>query len=350
MTQPLHRSAYTLIEVLVVMCILTVLIGLLLPAVMKVRSAALRATCYNNLRQFGIALLSYEATCGSFPPGLVVKPEEDDLQNGTATGFHFLLPHLDQEGLYRQWQHSVPWSAGANQKIATASLRVLICPANGLGGNVDLEGLGGYLDEDLPSPGATDYVFCKGPNANLCPFSTLTRSVRGPFDVNSATRLVEIVDGTSNTFALGEGAGGHAQFTARATWNSTTPLFDANANPVHLDQGWSMGMVVNGETAGDGYYFGSVLAVTAQRGGFNPPMDEPLNNSMVMAAVDYNRSTDNSDPTIGAFDTLPGFRSVHGGCNFSFCDGSVRFFTTGVSGSVYRGLSTIAGRELVGNY
>jgi prepilin-type processing-associated H-X9-DG protein len=91
--------------------------------------------------------------------------------------------------------------------------------------------------------------------------------------------------------------------------------------------------------------------ITALRGGFTPAFDEPMNNPLVLPAVDYNNDCLNSSPTPGHYDTMPGFRSVHArGCNFLFCDGSVRFVKEAIAPATYRALSTIAGGEVIGDY
>jgi prepilin-type processing-associated H-X9-DG protein len=92
---------------------------------------------------------------------------------------------------------------------------------------------------------------------------------------------------------------------------------------------------------------GSSMGVTAQRGGHTPPFDEPMNHPLGLAAVDYNNNCINSGTSLGGYDTISGFRSVHpGGCNFLFCDGGVRFVRQALSADSYRALSTLAGGEV----
>jgi prepilin-type N-terminal cleavage/methylation domain-containing protein/prepilin-type processing-associated H-X9-DG protein len=373
------RRGFTLIELLVVIAILAVLIGLLLPAVQRVREAASRLKCQNNLKQLGIAMHNYHDAVGNLPPGITTYSNGEDAAH---TGFTYMLPYLEQVSLAGQITLSQQWYATVNYAPVAHQVPILYCPSNRSSGTMDLTApiyaWGGPMP---PTVGSTDYILCKGANAAI--FQDAKRiplAARGVFNVYAdmsnpnffnvdditgplVVRLTDITDGTSSTFAIGEGAGATAAFPLRQVTPGTsttspvigdTPSIDAQYSQQVIlpDQAWAAASISGPSNP----WYTSVFGVTAQYGIGSVPVDEPMNNPLVMPAMysdldigaDGNFLGDNS--TLTAF--LSGFRSLHaGGCNFVFCDGSVHFVSQNITASVYRGLSTYAGGEvLTGDY
>src|SRR5438094_9057054 len=109
------RAAFTLIELLVVIAIIAVLIGMLLPAIQKVREAANRMSCLNNLKQLGLAAHNYHDSYRMFPPGQLTTPKKHAL--GT-----FLLPFIEQTNLATPYSFTIHWYEAPNQPVVTAPL------------------------------------------------------------------------------------------------------------------------------------------------------------------------------------------------------------------------------------
>src|SRR2546427_2621156 len=125
------RHGFTLLELLVVVAIIAILIGLLLPAVQKVREAANRAGCLNNLKQIGLGLHNFHDGRGSFPAGYLCRVGPDPLF--TAPGWAWsaqLLPYLEQENLGAAVDLKVPVESMPNLSVRTTALKLFACPSD----------------------------------------------------------------------------------------------------------------------------------------------------------------------------------------------------------------------------
>jgi prepilin-type N-terminal cleavage/methylation domain-containing protein/prepilin-type processing-associated H-X9-DG protein len=134
-----RRAAFTLIELLVVIAIIGILIALLLPAVQKIREAAARMQCSNNLHQIGLALHNYHDANGTFPSGNQAIGGTFDNKNPPTTwggGYYYanwailLLPYVEQSPLYQQYNLSKPNADPSNQPVVTSLVKVYTCPSD----------------------------------------------------------------------------------------------------------------------------------------------------------------------------------------------------------------------------
>jgi prepilin-type N-terminal cleavage/methylation domain-containing protein len=205
------RQAFTLIELLVVIAIIGVLIALLLPAVQKAREAANRVKCQNNLHQIGIALHLYHGDYGYFPSGYIWKPISPDISTHTEPGWGWaalLLPYIEQDNLHRQINFRSPVGDPSNEGIRTTILSLFVCPTDTKTGIFPVQ-----TSTGLSANSATNsYAACFG---GLTDVGEAPGTGDGIFYRNSRTRFADILDGTSNTWAVGERA---ARF-AKTPWS-----------------------------------------------------------------------------------------------------------------------------------
>jgi prepilin-type N-terminal cleavage/methylation domain-containing protein/prepilin-type processing-associated H-X9-DG protein len=200
MMQP--RKAFTLIELLVVIAIIAVLIGLLIPAVQKVREAASRLACANNLKQIGLALHHFADTHGGrFPPVKVLGPARQvGVPGPTKHGMGvFLLPSLEQQALYNQYRWDLNGSDPGNQLVASAPLKIFQCPSTEQNRYMYNGAFAAYGGKGA----CGDYA----PTEGVDPVLAGLGCDKGALELSVLTPISAITDGTSNTILLAEDAG-----------------------------------------------------------------------------------------------------------------------------------------------
>jgi len=308
-----NHKAFTLIELLVVIAIIAVLIGLLLPAVQKVREAAARLQCTNNLKQIGLAMMNYESTYRMFPAGYLDNMTLNPVNASATTnpdpiiGWGWgalILPYLEQEALFKSISMS---SIAMNNTSANAIafrktvIKGFLCPSDDTGINTfTISGTGGNFELAKSS-----YAGVNG-QGELADFDSalgLGMLLRG-----RGVSIAEVTDGLSNTLFVGERSSKSAKQAAGTlpgicTWVGALPGGD-----------------LDGET--------SALYVLGWTGdSANPAMPN------------------HAEPD-GSFHPEV-FTSKHsGGINFLFGDGSVRFITDSIDGQTWVNLGTRQGGEV----
>jgi prepilin-type N-terminal cleavage/methylation domain-containing protein/prepilin-type processing-associated H-X9-DG protein len=195
-----ERPGFTLIELLVVIAIISILIGMLLSAVQKIRESALRAQCANNLKQIGLALQSYHDANDGFPPGYRASAPYSDGATDTSPGWGwaaYILPYLDQGPLHRQLNFAQPVE---NSPAIQTMVKTYLCPSDVPpdGPFAVVDAFGNTRVWAAPS----SYAATCGPDAS----DVADPTGLGVFYRNSRTRIAEITDGTSQTVFVGDRA------------------------------------------------------------------------------------------------------------------------------------------------
>jgi prepilin-type N-terminal cleavage/methylation domain-containing protein/prepilin-type processing-associated H-X9-DG protein len=306
-----RRHAFTLIELLVVIAIIGILIGLLLPAVQKVREAANRARCSNNLKQLALGVHNYHSAFNEMMPG---NPNLGNYYNGyqftynnnESTWVTYLLPYIEQDALYHtiQWTQNFGSHPDGNDAVCSTQIKTMLCPSDAQGSDIALTyyAKGSYVANNGIGP----YILSHSTSAN----NANTVVTPGPIGLNSHTRLTDIVDGTSNTALVSE--------IRRAPGDDFRGVMHYPEGP---------------------FYHHNYVP--------NDPTPDQIRTSLC----------DNTTyaPCVGVFATwdqrhlLMTARSFHpGGVNVALCDGSVRFTSQSISVSTWQAEGTIAKGDTLG--
>jgi len=304
------RKGFTLIELLVVIAIIAVLIGLLVPAVQKVREAANRMKCQNNLKQIGLAIQSYAGTNGALPPGVDSKRYAAQV---------YLLPYLEQEAIHRSIQFNLLASDTGNNAARAMVVSTYLCPSDPQGA--------------MPAgwPG-NSYVLNYG---TRIPWQApLTNGPFGMFTDKGVPFAAGILDGTSNTACASE--------RLKGDWSNAiaTPRTDlitpSGAAPTTTDQALTVCQAADANNlalqfrSDNGAYW-----IQGQHTTLYQHVGTPNQRSCAWrtpATMAQNASSQHT-----------------GGVNVLMCDGSVRYATDQISLTTWRALGTLDGGETPGS-
>jgi prepilin-type N-terminal cleavage/methylation domain-containing protein/prepilin-type processing-associated H-X9-DG protein len=331
---PRTRRAFTLIELLVVIAIIAILIGLLLPAVQKVRAAAARIKCQNNLKQIALAAHNYHGAFDRFPAGL-----ERSSGARHSSVFIELLPFVEQDALYKQWDFLQPSAdtAGGSHSRAATLVPIYVCPTDRLANNPWDLGGGNYAS--LTSYGGN------GGSRSMMPQNARADGIFHMFGTKALpsaglrrVRFADVTDGTSNTFLFGE------RFHADGAWDSYlnapfTPTPDPPFRPIAAYGFWApIGPDAIADVTMSGW-------VTINSGVATPYIPPPQPPPPLPPVPPPPVSWPGFIPTYES--RLSAFGSGHsGGANFALVDGSVRFVRDSTPLDILQAMCTRSGGEV----
>ena len=308
MIQTHRRRGFTLIELLVVIAIIAILIGLLLPAVQKIREAANRMKCSNHLKQLGLAMHNYNDTNGHLPGN--IRP----LAAGTVRvrWTTFLLPYFEQDNIYKIYNPNVNWSDPANLAAVGTRLKVMECPSAPRPDRRD----------GAPDTGWVNNV-AAGDYSGIY-WATPAQNVPGLLSKTDEVRLTDVTDGLSNTIHLTESAGKPDRYVGGRQVGTATGGNRVNGG------GWC-------RPASDVPY---PVGLAADGSSSGPQGINVINGFLLNGYPDPRFGTDGTGQVYG-------FHS--GGVNALLGDGSVRFVKASIQLATLQALVSRSGGEVVPN-
>ena len=302
-----HRNfGFTLVELLVVIAIIGILVALLLPAVQSAREAASSLQCKNNLKQLGLAVISYSETTGGFPPDRV------KISNSVQHGWGLLiLPFLEQGNLHDKYDWTQNWDAPANQPVVSTQLAVLQCPTSLSKRTIDL---GGGL---VTTP--SDYIPANDVKPKLITLG-LVPPLNNDSDYDGVIRHdhlnpAHIRDGLSNTILLTECSGRPEHWTAEGQGPPNTNYACSNHD------------VKNGLIKGSGW--------------------ADVNNTAPLDGISKDGSTCHAACAINCSNNNEAFSFHSGGVNTVFADGHVIYLSESIEFKIYAAVISRYGEEVI---
>jgi prepilin-type N-terminal cleavage/methylation domain-containing protein/prepilin-type processing-associated H-X9-DG protein len=315
--RPARRRGFTLVELLVVIAIIAVLIGLLVPAVQKVRAAAARIRCANNLHQIALAAHNYHGDMGRFPTGAHLPVYVGDRPTGGTNLWVDLLPYFEQDNLHKQWDNFDDRNnvAGGTNATQAQVLKILLCPSDPLPQPVVQLTTPNAPPWSLGFYGMSSYGGNAGKRSvkagTAPPWPGMTKD--GIFYIDSCVRFADITDGTSNTLLFGE------RYHLDPQYDLQHDIYWPGSSPMAQEGRWA-------EVA----YQASVA------------------NVMLSTPVPINYQMSPAGDFTAVENRICAFGSGHpGGANFAFADGSVRFVSQSIALATLQALSTRGGGEVV---
>ncbi len=349
MLSSIRRAAFTLIELLVVIAIIAILIGLLLPAVQKVREAAARMKCSNNLKQIGLACHNYESAVGTLPPYQHTKVFNGLTRSSTASTLAMIMPYVEQGNKLNQFHPQLHYDMNSDARIDASitpatfgqgaarsqDVSIFLCPSDSSGNTYFGAGRNNYHG----SQGATAWIREPGASAGI---------FAGPYPSGSELKgpsIVSITDGTSNTSLYSE------KMRATQEWNAPAGVFDnttlmraSSAGFSNLYDGRAIptcqsGSPFAGRLTYTGHQYYRALNFLQTYSHTLPPN---WNRKVSSGVQRYNCG--NFNDLNQAHMAASSFHT--GGVNVCMADGSVRFVTDGVDFATWQGVGTRAGGEV----